>query len=142
VLNVEFFSRSAGVGDVVANMGMISGVDPQPIGTTVTLTVDVPSVDPVFMPEYDMTFGDEWAENSVNDRPVPKLSSSDKILLQRALAKNAPEVPDCQNLSQAHRAVTDGLRFNDSVPIINHDYGGNEDMVGRVCGVSSSSVHR
>jgi hypothetical protein len=28
---------------------------------------------------------------------------------------------DCLDLSQAHRVVTDGLRFNDSVPLINHD---------------------
>jgi hypothetical protein len=28
---------------------------------------------------------------------------------------------DCQNLSQAHQTVADGLRFNDSVPLINHD---------------------
>jgi hypothetical protein len=28
---------------------------------------------------------------------------------------------DCQDLSQAHRAVADGLRFDDNVPLINHD---------------------
>jgi hypothetical protein len=37
------------------------------------------------------------------------------------LAEQAPEIPDYQNLSQAHRAIADGLRFDDSVPLINHD---------------------
>jgi hypothetical protein len=35
--------------------------------------------------------------------------------------KHAPEMPDCRDLSQAHRVVADGLRFDDSVPLINHD---------------------
>jgi hypothetical protein len=35
--------------------------------------------------------------------------------------KYAPEMPDCRDLSQAHRVVVDGLQFNDSVPLINHD---------------------
>jgi hypothetical protein len=35
--------------------------------------------------------------------------------------EHAPEMPDCRDLSQAHRAVADGLRFDDSVPLINHD---------------------
>jgi hypothetical protein len=30
-------------------------------------------------------------------------------------------MPDCQDLSQARRAVADGLRFDDSVPLINYD---------------------
>jgi hypothetical protein len=30
-------------------------------------------------------------------------------------------MPDCCDLSQAHQPVADGLRFNDSVPLINHD---------------------
>jgi hypothetical protein len=30
-------------------------------------------------------------------------------------------IPDCSDLSQAHRAVVDGLWFDDSVPLINHD---------------------
>jgi hypothetical protein len=30
-------------------------------------------------------------------------------------------MPDCQDLSQAHRAVADDLWFDDSVPLINHD---------------------
>jgi hypothetical protein len=30
-------------------------------------------------------------------------------------------VPDCWDLSQAHRAIDDDLLFDDSVPLINHD---------------------
>jgi hypothetical protein len=30
-------------------------------------------------------------------------------------------MPDSQDLSQAHRVVANGLRFDDSVPLINHD---------------------
>jgi hypothetical protein len=45
----------------------------------------------------------------------------DKALLQRALVEHAPEMPDCWNLSHAHQVVTDGLQFDDSVPLINHD---------------------
>jgi hypothetical protein len=71
VLNVEPVSRSVGVGDVVANAGIISGVDPQPIATGFTLDVDPPSVEPDFMPEYDTTSGDEQAEDSADDRPCP-----------------------------------------------------------------------
>jgi hypothetical protein len=33
----------------------------------------------------------------------------------------APKITDCWDLSQAHRAVADGLWFNDSVPLINYD---------------------
>jgi hypothetical protein len=61
-----------------------------------------------------------WSQSSC-DRPVPELSKRDKSLLQRALAEHALEIPDCRDLSQAHRAVADGLRFNDSVPLSNHD---------------------
>jgi hypothetical protein len=35
--------------------------------------------------------------------------------------KHAPEMPDCRDLSQAHRAVADGLRFDDNVSLINYD---------------------
>jgi hypothetical protein len=35
--------------------------------------------------------------------------------------EHAPEMPDYRNLSQAHRVVADGLRFDDSVLLINHD---------------------
>jgi hypothetical protein len=37
------------------------------------------------------------------------------------LTEHAPEIPDCRGLSQAHRAIADGLRFDDSVPLINYD---------------------
>jgi hypothetical protein len=74
---------------------LISGVDPQTITTVVTLTSDAPSVEPKFMPEYDATFGDERAEESVDDRPVLELSNRDNVLLQRALAECVAEVPDC-----------------------------------------------
>jgi hypothetical protein len=30
-------------------------------------------------------------------------------------------MPDYRDLSQAHRVVADGLQFDDSVPLINHD---------------------
>jgi hypothetical protein len=88
-------SVGVGVGDVVADMEMISGVDPQPIATVVALIVDVFSVEPEFMSEYDATFRDERAEDSADDRPVLELSNRDKVLLQRALAEHAPEVPNC-----------------------------------------------
>jgi hypothetical protein len=35
--------------------------------------------------------------------------------------KHAPDMPDCQDLSQAHQVVADGLWFDDSVPLINHN---------------------
>jgi hypothetical protein len=35
--------------------------------------------------------------------------------------EHAPEMPDCRELSQAHRVVVDGLRFDDNVSLINHD---------------------
>jgi hypothetical protein len=50
VLNVELISKSVGVGDVVADAKMILGVDPQPIGIGFTVNVDVPSVEPEFIP--------------------------------------------------------------------------------------------
>jgi hypothetical protein len=43
-----------------------------------------------------------------------------KALLQRALVEHAPKMPDYQDLSQAHQVVADGLRFDDSVPLINY----------------------
>jgi hypothetical protein len=46
------------------------------------------------MPEYEATFGDERAKDSVDDQPVPKLSKRDKALLQRTLVKHSPEIPD------------------------------------------------
>jgi hypothetical protein len=35
--------------------------------------------------------------------------------------EHAPEMPDCRDLIQAHRVVADGLQFDDSVPLVNHD---------------------
>jgi hypothetical protein len=58
VLNVEPFSGSIGVGDVIAEVGMILGVDPWSI-TDVALTGDAPFVVIEFMAEYDAVFGDE-----------------------------------------------------------------------------------
>jgi hypothetical protein len=71
-----------GVGDVVVNTGLISGVDPQPIATGFALDVDLSFIDVEFMLEYEATFGDERAEDSVDDRSVPELSKRVKALLQ------------------------------------------------------------
>jgi hypothetical protein len=35
--------------------------------------------------------------------------------------EHAPEISNYRYLSQAHSVVADGLRFDDSVPLINHD---------------------
>jgi hypothetical protein len=121
VLNVEPVSASVVVGDVVADAGFISGVDHHPTAIGSTLDVDPPSIEPEFKLEYEVMFGDERAEDSADDRPVPELSNRDKVLLHRALAEHAPEMPDHRDLSQAHRAIADGLRFNDNVSLINHD---------------------
>jgi hypothetical protein len=59
VLNVELVCGSVDVGDDVADMGFISGVDPQPIGTEFALDVE-----PSFVkPEYEAAFGDERVED-------------------------------------------------------------------------------
>jgi hypothetical protein len=110
-----------GVGDVIADAEFILGVDSQPTATGFALDVDPPSVKSEFTQEYEAAFGDDLTEDSADDRPVPELSNRGKTLLQRALAGHAPEMPDYQDLSQAHRAVADGLQFDDSVPLINHD---------------------
>jgi hypothetical protein len=34
--------------------------------------------------------------------------------------EHAPEMPDFQDLSQAHRVVANGLQFDDKVSLINH----------------------
>jgi hypothetical protein len=70
-----------GVGDVVADAGMISDVDPQSIAIGFTLNVDLPFIELELMPEYDAVFGDESVEDSADDRPVPELSNMDKVLL-------------------------------------------------------------
>jgi hypothetical protein len=56
-----------GVGDVAANTGLISGVDPQPIATGFALDVDLSFIDVEFMLEYVATFGNERADDSVDD---------------------------------------------------------------------------
>jgi hypothetical protein len=104
MLNVEPVCRSVDVGDLVSDTGFISGVDPQPIATRFTLDVDSSFIESEFMPEYEAAFEVERVEDSIDDRLVPELSNMDKALLQRALAEHAPEMPNCQDLSQAHRA--------------------------------------
>jgi hypothetical protein len=59
VLNMKHVLGS--VGDVVADVEMISGVDHQPIIIAVTLTSDAPSIVLEFIVEYDVAFGDEQA---------------------------------------------------------------------------------
>jgi hypothetical protein len=51
------------------------------------------------MAHDDVSFGDERAEDSIDDHPVPELSNRDKVLLHRALAEHAAHMPDCQDLS-------------------------------------------
>jgi hypothetical protein len=121
VLNMEPISGSVGVGDVVADAEFISDVDHSPIATYFALDIDLLSIEPEFMPEYEVAFGDERVEDSTDDQPVFQLSNKDKAMLQRALAEHAPEMPDYWDLSQAHRVVVDGLWFNDNVFLINHD---------------------
>jgi hypothetical protein len=69
------------VGVGVVKVEFISCVDPQPIVIGFTLYVDPPSIKPNFMLKYEVTFGNEHAEDSVNDRLVPKLSNRYKVLL-------------------------------------------------------------
>jgi hypothetical protein len=121
MLNVEPIYISVGVGDVVADAGFISGVDPRPIATDFVLDVDPPSIEPEFMPEYKVMYGDEWVEDSTNDQLVPELSNKGNVLLQQALAEHAPEESDYRDLSHTHMAIANGLRFDDNVPLINHD---------------------
>jgi hypothetical protein len=71
--------------------------------------------------EYDVAFGDERVADSIDDRPVLELSNRDKVLLHQALVEHAPEVLDCWDTSHTHRAIANGVRFDDSVPLINHD---------------------
>jgi hypothetical protein len=52
-------------------------VDPQLIATEFTLDVDLCFVEQKFMTKYDAAFGDERAEDSVDDRPVLELSNRD-----------------------------------------------------------------
>jgi hypothetical protein len=121
VLNVEPICGSVGVGDTVADTGFISDVDPQPIATEFALDVDPSFDESEFIPKYEAVFGDERTEDLADDRPVPELSKRYKTLLQQALVEHAPEMPDCQDLSQAYRVVADSHRFDDIVSLINHD---------------------
>jgi hypothetical protein len=82
LLNEEPICGSVGVGDAAADTGFISGVDPQPIATGFALDIDPSFVEPEIMLEYEATFGDERAEDSVDDWPVPELSKRDTSLLQ------------------------------------------------------------
>jgi hypothetical protein len=101
MLNVEPIYISVGVGDVVADAEFISGVDTRLIATDFVLDVEPPSIEPEFMPEYEVIYGDEWVEDSANDQPVPELSNKGNVLLQQALAEHAPE-SDYRDLSHAH----------------------------------------
>jgi hypothetical protein len=114
---VEYVCGSVSVGDVLPDTDFISCVDPR----SISLDADPSFVEPGFMLMYEASFWDERAEDLADDRPVPELSKRDKALLQRALVEHASEIADCRDLSQAHRAVADVLRFDDSVPLINHD---------------------
>jgi hypothetical protein len=58
VLNVKHVWGSVGIGDVVADTGFNSGVDPQPIATGFALDVDPSFIEQEFMPEYEVAFGD------------------------------------------------------------------------------------
>jgi hypothetical protein len=53
-------------------------------------------------------------------RLMSRTSNVASCLLNRH-KKHAPDMPDCQDLSQAHQVVADGLWFDDSVPLINHN---------------------
>jgi hypothetical protein len=81
MLNMEPVYRSVGVGDADADTGFILGVDHQSIATRFALDVDPSFVEPEFMSKYEMTFGDERAEDSADDRSVPELSKRDNDLL-------------------------------------------------------------
>jgi hypothetical protein len=74
VLNEEPVCESVGVGDAAADTGFISCMDYQPIATGFVLDVYSSFVEPKFMPKYEVAFGDERVENSVDDQSFPKLS--------------------------------------------------------------------
>jgi hypothetical protein len=67
VLIVELVCRSVGVGATAADMGFILGVDPQPIAIGFALDVDPSFMELEFLPEYEVTFGDKCAEDSIDD---------------------------------------------------------------------------
>jgi hypothetical protein len=68
---LEPISGSVGVGDVVADAGFISDVDPQPTAIGFTLDVDPPSVEPEFITDYKVVFRDERVKDSTNDAHLP-----------------------------------------------------------------------
>jgi hypothetical protein len=80
MLKVEPVCGSVCVSAAAVDTVFNSGVDPQPIATEFALDVDPSFVELEFMPEYEVTFGDERAEDPANDRPVPELSNRDKTL--------------------------------------------------------------
>jgi hypothetical protein len=75
--------------NVVDDVGMISGVHPQPI-TIVVPTGHVSFIVLEFIAQDDATFGDEQAEDSAKDYLVPEMGNWDKVLLQRTLGKMQP----------------------------------------------------
>jgi hypothetical protein len=56
-----------GVGDGVVDTVFISDVDSQPIATGFALDIIPSFIEPKFMPVYEATFGDEHADDSVDD---------------------------------------------------------------------------
>jgi hypothetical protein len=80
MLNKEPVCESVGVGDAAADTGFISCMDPQPIATRFALDIDPSFIESEFMPEYEAVFGDERAEDSADNRPIPELSKRDKVL--------------------------------------------------------------
>jgi hypothetical protein len=94
MFNMEPVCGRVRVGDAAVDTGFISGVDPQPIATGFALDVHLSFVKLEFMLEYEVTFGDERAEDSTDDRPIPELSNKDKALLQQVLVEHAPEMLD------------------------------------------------
>jgi hypothetical protein len=101
---VEYVCGSVSVGVVLPDTDFISCVDPR----SISLDTDPSFVELGFMLKYEASFWDERAEDSADDRPVPELSKRDKSLLQQVLVEHAPEIPNCRDLSQAHRAVLGG----------------------------------
>jgi hypothetical protein len=64
MLNEESACEGVSIGDAVTDTGFILGVDPQPIATGFAIDVDSSFIEPEFMPEYEVTFGDERAERT------------------------------------------------------------------------------
>jgi hypothetical protein len=77
ILNVKPVCENVDVDDGVADMGLISCVDPEPIVMGFAQDVEPSFVDP----EYDAVSGDERANHSVDDRSILELSNRDNALL-------------------------------------------------------------